>query len=66
MLILSTRSIKEPLMRVWENDMDKKKLIRIILLTTAIGFIIAGLLDNGFWDVMNKATRICYECIGIG
>jgi len=53
-------------MRVWENDMDKKMLIRIILLMTAITLIIAGLLDNGFLDVMNKATRICYECIGIG
>ena len=53
-------------MRVWENDMDKKMLIRIILFTTAITLIIAGLLDNGFLDVMNKATRICYECIGIG
>ena len=53
-------------MRVWENDMDKKMLIRIILFMTAITLIIAGLLDKGFFDVMNKATRICYECIGIG
>ena len=53
-------------MHVWENDMDKKLLIRIFVLIAAIGLIITGLLDNGFDDVMNKATRICYECIGIG
>ena len=46
--------------------MDKKKIIRIFVFMAAVGLIIAGLLDNGFADVMNKATRICYECIGIG
>lgn len=36
------------------------------LLIAAILLIIIGISQNGHWDVMNKAIRICYECIGIG
>ncbi len=46
--------------------MDRKMIIRILVFVAAVGLITAGLMDNGFADVMNKATRICYECIGIG
>ena len=28
--------------------------------------VLAGLCENGFRDIRNKAIRICYECIGIG
>lgn len=37
-----------------------------ILLIIAILLILIGLNQNGFQEIMNKAIRICYECIGIG
>ena len=44
----------------------KQKWIRKGLIAVAIILVIAGLLRNDTGDVMNKAIRICYECIGIG
>ena len=51
-----------------------KLALRIAVLTVAIAFIIIGnlplnqgkILFAGFNDVMNKATAICTECIGLG
>ena len=43
-----------------------KNIIRAVLLLAAILLLAAGISDNGFTDVRNKAARICYECIGIG
>lgn len=42
------------------------KFIRKGLLITALVLILVGINQNGFQDIKNKATRICYECIGIG
>lgn len=39
---------------------------RAVLILAAAALILAGLSQNGFKDVKNKAARICYECIGIG
>ncbi|MCR5118473.1 MAG: thioredoxin [Lachnospiraceae bacterium] len=43
-----------------------KTVIRIVLVLAALGMMIIGLHEGGFSDVLNKAVRICYECIGIG
>jgi len=42
------------------------KLIRKGLLIAAAVFLLLGIFRNGYNDVKNKASRICYECIGIG
>lgn len=42
------------------------KIIRKGILVAAIILIIVGITRNDFQDVMYKAIRICYECIGIG
>ncbi|MCR5213287.1 MAG: hypothetical protein K6E10_02655 [Eubacterium sp.] len=39
---------------------------RAIIFLLGAGLLIVGLVDGGFRDVMAKAIRICYECIGIG
>lgn len=44
----------------------KVKMIRKGILVTAVVLIFIGLGQNGFSDIKNKASRICYECIGIG
>lgn len=40
--------------------------VRIALVGSAIGFIIAGAINGGMADVLNKAIKICTECIGLG
>jgi len=40
--------------------------LRIILFTTAITFILAGLFRNEAWVVFIRAIHICLSCIGIG
>lgn len=49
-----------------KTEFRKKLILRILLLCTGVSFIIIGLLNSGFKDVMAKAIRICLECIGIG
>lgn len=44
----------------------KRNMLQKGLLVVAILLILAGLHENGFKDMKNKAIRICYECIGIG
>ena len=41
-------------------------VIRVVLLIGAFLLMALGLNSRGFADVRNKATRICYECMGIG
>lgn len=44
----------------------KSNIIQKGLLVVAVILILAGIQENGFKDIRNKAIRICYECIGIG
>lgn len=44
----------------------RQKWIRRVLIAVAVVLIVTGVLRNDVKDVMNKAIRICYECIGIG
>ena len=46
--------------------MMKRRILQIVLIAAATGFLVAGVLSGGFSDVKNKASLICYECIGIG
>ena len=39
---------------------------RLCLLAAGLVLVIAGICNKDYIDVMNKAIRICYECIGIG
>ena len=53
-------------------DTDKKRelitlwTIRGVILTVAIVFIIIGVINGGPVSVLNKAAKICSECIGLG
>ncbi len=40
--------------------------IRTAVLVLALALIIAGIFNEGWSDVLNKAIRICQECIGMG
>ena len=41
-------------------------LVRGIVLTTAVVFVIVGIINGGMSDVLGKAVKICTECIGLG
>lgn len=41
-------------------------IVRGILAGLSIGFILAGILNEGHLDVLGKAIKICTECIGLG
>lgn len=51
--------------RVAEPDDDMKRA-RSVLLALAAVFIIAGIFNGSMTAVVNKAIRICTECIGLG
>lgn len=41
-------------------------VLRIVLLIAAVAMIIAGIFNGGVQDVLQKAIKICTECIGLG
>jgi hypothetical protein len=45
---------------------NTKKIVRLVLVGAACALIIIGLIQDGFYDVLQKAIRICTECIGLG
>lgn len=42
------------------------KIIRLVILSTAIVILIFGFITGGYADVLTKAINICTECIGLG
>ncbi len=42
------------------------KYLRVSLIALGVVFVIAGVMNGGFNATLNKAIRICLECIGIG
>ena len=51
-----------------KKAIDPKKLLilRCTVLAIALVFILLGIGNKGFLDVLGKAIRICTECIGLG
>lgn len=44
----------------------KLKIVQFMLLAVSVLFIGIGLMRQEHLEVMQKAVRICLECIGIG
>lgn len=45
---------------------NSNKKMRLILIIIALLFIYIGVKRGDMNDVYNKASKICFECIGIG
>ncbi len=45
---------------------NKKKTVWSLVLIAALILIVIGINNRGIHDVMSKAIRLCYECMGIG
>lgn len=51
------------------TSVEQKKrypVLSYILIVAAVGLIVAGVLNGGLMDVLEKAKKICMECIGLG
>lgn len=48
------------------NKFNMNKFPTLLIFTVAIAFIGIGLYQGQQIDVLNKAIRICLECVGIG
>lgn len=59
-------SDKQPPEKAVEKSRTPAVVLRFVLLAAACALIVLGSLDNGFYDVLQKAIRICTECIGLG
>ena len=49
-----------------KHSFFKKNIVTILLILTGIGLIVFGVCSGQATSVLNKARRICMECIGIG
>lgn len=46
--------------------MNNRKILRGVLIVAAVCLIAAGVMNGDYIHVLQKAVRICYECIGLG
>lgn len=49
-----------------DKSVGKENVVRIGVLFTSIVFIAIGIMRQEHLEVLQKAVRICLECIGIG
>ena len=47
-------------------EAKRRTQLRLAVLMAGVAFLAAGLIRGEFSDVLEKAMRICLECIGIG
>ena len=45
---------------------DYENLVKYALLGVSVVLIVLGIINGGMADVLNKAVKICTECIGLG
>lgn len=49
-----------------KHDLIITWIVRGVVITVAVTFIILGIFNGGAADVLGKAVKICTECIGLG
>ncbi len=55
---------------IFEENTSKKinaiRVVRLAVFSVAVIFIVLGMFNGGMRDVLDKAIKICTECIGLG
>ena len=46
--------------------MSRRNMIRTVVFGVGILLFIGGIFQGGYTDTLQKAVKICMECIGIG
>lgn len=54
------------MMKPQQKSINHLLIARLALLALSVSFIIAGLLLKEHIEVLQKAVKVCLECIGIG
>ena len=49
-----------------QKELNRTKITRYVVLGIAVLFIVLGIFNGGMADVLEKAVKICTECIGLG
>lgn len=49
-----------------KNDKIVTLVVRIVLITVILTLLISGIVKGGVDELINKATAICKECVGMG
>ncbi len=49
-----------------EKNRTSRRRMRVVVGAMALVFILVGLAQGEFNQVLQKAIRVCLECIGIG
>lgn len=48
------------------SDIDFVLMSKCLIITVSVVLVIVGILNGGMSDVLQKAVKICTECIGLG
>lgn len=62
----SKSDVGEHKRKIQVSGSKSQLMIRMVVLAAGIALVVIGVCRGDYLDVMNKAVRICYECIGIG
>ncbi|MBQ4486422.1 MAG: thioredoxin [Oscillospiraceae bacterium] len=49
-----------------KSDTKVLNIIRLAVLALSVAVIVMGAFNGSMMDVLNKAIRICTECVGLG
>lgn len=49
-----------------EKNVNSIRIIRFLVLFLAVAFLAVGVARKEYIEVLQKAVKICLECIGIG
>lgn len=56
----------KPLPKKKENNIDFVLMSKCLIITVSVVLVIVGIFNGGMSDVLQKAVKICTECIGLG
>ena len=51
---------------VTEKETKRLMITKYVILGIAVLFVVIGIFNGGMADVLDKAVKICTECIGLG
>ena len=49
-----------------KQENNAANIVKYVILSVAVLLIVLGIFNGGMADVLNKAVKICTECIGLG
>ena len=60
------RTVAKDITKKSEAENKSVEYMRVVILLIGILFVVLGIVNGGMRDVLEKAIKICTECIGLG